>query len=152
MMRYLLGAIVCVFLQVECGTAQIVSVAGEGINMRVAPGTNQPILWKLDSGFPLQVIGREGSWLKVRDFEASTGWVYQSTTQPTPTVIVRANEGLDQAINVRQTPSLDAEIVAQAMYGTVFQVLSIQDSWVQVHHDQGITGWVFKELLWGSTQ
>ena len=33
----------------------ITSIAGEDINMRSGPGTDQPILWKLGSGFPLEV-------------------------------------------------------------------------------------------------
>jgi SH3-like domain-containing protein len=152
MMRYLLVVCALLLQQVQSEAAQLVSIAGEGVNMRVAPGTDQPILWKLDKGFPLQVISTRGSWLKVRDFEQSTGWVHRATTQQAPTVIVQVNEGLDQMINVREAPDLQAEIVATATYGTVFDVLGTQGSWVHVRHDQGVTGWVFKELLWGSTQ
>ena len=62
----------------------------------------------------------------VRDFEGSTGWVHRKTTQETAFVIVRANKDNGQQINVRQEPNTDAEIVARANYGVVFQVLGTQ--------------------------
>lgn len=131
--------------------ARMVSIAGEDINMRSGPGTKQPILWKLGSGFPLEVIAQKGAWLHVRDFEGSTGWVHRKTTQQTAHVIVRANKDNGQQINVRQAPNTDAKIVAQANYGVVFRVLATQGAWINVEHaPEGISGWILGSLLWGS--
>ena len=151
-LRLLLLIFASVLLQAQSCAAQIVSSARVGINMREAPGTDQAILWKLDTGFPLQVLQRQGNWLKVRDFEESTGWVHQATIQQTPAVIVQANEGREQTVDVRQAASPDAAVVAQATYGTVFYVLGTQGDWVHVRHDQGVRGWILKDQLWGSTQ
>ncbi|MGD9946907.1 MAG: SH3 domain-containing protein [Desulfobulbus sp.] len=129
--------------------AEMVSIAGEDINMRSAPGTDQPILWKLGSGFPLEVIAKKGDWLRVKDFEGSFGWVHRQTTQQTPYVIVRANKGTEQQINIRKEPNTDAEIVAKANYGVVFRVLATRGPWINVEHTQGVSGWVLGSLLWG---
>ncbi|MDD2463111.1 MAG: SH3 domain-containing protein [Desulfobulbus sp.] len=129
--------------------AEMVSIAGDDINMRSAPGTDQPVLWQLGSGFPLEVITQKGDWFQVKDFEGSSGWVHRKTTQQTPYVIVRANKGTDQQINVRKEPRTDAEIVAKANYGVVFRVLATQGTWIKVEHTQGVSGWVLGSLLWG---
>ncbi len=128
---------------------EMVAIAGDDINMRSGPGTGQEVLWKLDSGFPLEVVGTKGEWLQVRDFEGSSGWVHKKTTQKGQFAIVKANKGTDGQINVRKEPDLNADIVAKAGYGVVFKVLQKQGGWGKVEHGQGVTGWVDGRLLWG---
>jgi SH3-like domain-containing protein len=130
--------------------AEMVAIAGEDINMRSGPDTDQPIEWKLGSGYPLEVIGKKGDWLAVKDFEGSTGWVHRKTTQNTPHVIVRANKGTEQQINIRSAPNTSAEIVAKANYGVVFKVVGSQGTWINVEHAQGVKGWIEGSLLWGN--
>jgi len=129
--------------------AEMVAIAADDINMRSGPGTGHEILWKLDSGFPLEVIKTQGEWLQVKDFEGSNGWVHKKTTQKVAFVIVKANKGTNGQINVRKEPDLTADIVANAGYGVVFKVLQKQGGWVKVGHGQGVTGWVDGRLLWG---
>jgi SH3-like domain-containing protein len=100
--------------------AEMVAIAGEEMNMRTGPGTDQPVEWTLGSGYPLEVI-----------------------------VIVRANKGTDQQINVRREPSTSADIVAKANYGVVFKMVGTQGTWIKVEHAQGVVGWVEGSLLWG---
>jgi SH3-like domain-containing protein len=150
-MRRALFAIVCFLLLLAqtVAAAEMVSIAGDDINMRSGPGTNHQILWKIDSGFPLEIVSTRGEWLQVRDFENSTGWVHRKTTQKKPHMIVKANKGSDQQINVRSEPSTESAIVAKASYGVVFETLEKKDGWVKVAHGQGVSGWVDSRLLWG---
>lgn len=129
--------------------AEMVSVKGEDINMRSGPGTNYAVLYKLGSGMPLDVIKRSDDWLRVRDFEGETGWVHQVTVGSTPQVIVKANKGSGSQVNVRSGPGLDNKIVATAFYGVVFKKVGERDQWVEVEHDQGVKGWISRDLLWG---
>lgn len=129
--------------------AEMVAIAGEEINMRSGPGTEHEVLWKIGAGFPLEVLATKGEWLQVRDFEGSTGWVHKKTTQKTPHMIVKANRGSEQQINVRDEPNTRAMVVAKANYGVVFRTLEKKDNWVKVEHGQGVTGWVEGSLLWG---
>ncbi|ADW16199.1 protein of unknown function DUF1058 [Desulfobulbus propionicus DSM 2032] len=129
--------------------AEMVSIAGEEINMRSGPGTEHEVLWKISDGFPLEVLATKGDWLQVQDFEGSSGWVHKKTTRATPHMIVKANRGTAQQINVRREPSTKAAVVATASYGVVFKTLERQGTWVKVEHGQGVTGWVEGSLLWG---
>ena len=83
------------------------------------------------------------------DFEGSTGWVQKNTINTTQHVVVRANKGTDNTINVRSEPSRKAGVVAQAKYGVVFKKLAKKGDWVQVEHGEGVTGWIESSLLWG---
>jgi SH3-like domain-containing protein len=129
--------------------AEMAAIAGEDINMRSGPGAEHAILWTLGSGFPVEIVSTKGEWLQVKDFEGSTGWVNKKTTQKTPHMIVKANKGTDQQINVRSEPNTQGAVVAKANYGVVFKTLEKKDGWVKVEHDQGVSGWVDGRLLWG---
>jgi len=130
-------------------SAEMVSIKGDDINMRSGPGTNQPVLYTLGSGMPLDVIGRSNDWLQVNDFEGDTGWVHQSVVSDNPTVIVKANKNSTSQINVRSGPSTKNKIVGKAFYGVVFRKLGVKNQWVEVEHDGGMRGWVDRRFLWG---
>lgn len=129
--------------------ADMASIAEDDCNMRSGPGTEHAVVWKLDSGFPVEIITTKGEWLQIRDFEGSSGWVHRKTVGRAPHMIVRANKGTEQQINVRMEPDTNGTIVAKASYGVVFKTLEKKDGWVKVEHDQGVTGWVDGRLLWG---
>ena len=129
--------------------AEMVAVVGEDINMRSGPGVEHVVVWTIGSGFPVEIVSTKGEWLQVKDFEGSTGWVHKKTTQKTPHMIVKANKGTDQQINVRSEPNTQGAVVAKANYGVVFKTLEKKDGWVRVEHGQGVSGWVDGRLLWG---
>lgn len=129
--------------------ADMGSIADDDINMRSGPGLEHAVVWKLDSGFPVEILATKGEWLQVRDFEDSTGWVHKKNVARTPHMIVKANKGVDHQINVRKEPATDGAIVAKASYGVVFKTLEKKNGWVKVEHGQGVTGWVDGRLLWG---
>jgi SH3-like domain-containing protein len=129
--------------------ADMASIADDDINMRSGPGLEHAVVWKLDAGFPVEILATKGEWLQVRDFEGSSGWVHKKNIGRTPHMIVKANKGVDQQINVRKEPATNGAIVAKANYGVVFKTLEKKDGWVKVEHGQGVTGWVDGRLLWG---
>jgi len=124
--------------------ARMVAVAREWINLRSGPGVTHPVQWKLDSGYPLRVIGSKKGWLKVVDFEGDRGWILARLASAIPHMVVRSD-----LVNIRAKPALGADVVAQAKRGTVFRTLDRRGDWVQVRHRDGIVGWVAKRLLWG---
>jgi SH3-like domain-containing protein len=127
----------------------MVSVAGENVNMRKGPSDRYPIIWELGKGFPLRVIGSQGNWLKVSDFESDVGWIYKELVSKKPHLIVKANKDSKARINIRSGPGTGYKIVGKAEYGVVFETLQRRDSWVQVRHETGLTGWIKRSLLWG---
>ncbi|MDH3781510.1 MAG: SH3 domain-containing protein, partial [Desulfobulbaceae bacterium] len=63
-----------------CGQAAaitMVSVTGNNVNLRKGPSDQYPVIWELGQGFPLRVIGSQGNWLKVSDFEDDVGWIFK---------------------------------------------------------------------------
>lgn len=131
-------------LPATASAAEMVSVRSKMLNMRAGPGTHYETQWQLQRGFPLEVIGRQGNWLKIRDFENDIGWVARSLTSRTPHHIVKA-----RVANVRSGPSTRNRVVGKAMYGEVLRTLEKRISWVRVERSNGAKGWVSRSLLWG---
>ena len=122
----------------------MVSIARAEVHMRDGPGTRHDALWKLSAGYPLQVIGQQGRWLRVRDFEADEGWVYRSLVGKTPHHVVKA-----EVANLRSGPSTRTRVIARLERGEVLRTLERQPRWVKVRQQDGTKGWVARRLLWG---
>jgi SH3-like domain-containing protein len=123
---------------------QMVSVARPEVNMRAGPGTRHQALWSLTNGYPLEVVGRKGSWYKVRDFENDLGWVYRSLTSTKPYHIVKA-----RVANVRSAPGTRSRVIGKAAYGDVVRTLEKSQGWVKIRLEGGLIGWMSRKLLWG---
>lgn len=146
LLRSLIFALLLLFWTAGSAQANVemVSVDRPKVNMRSGPGTNYSILWELGQGYPLMVIGRQGSWLKVRDFENDEGWVYQPLMGKTPHLVVK-----ERIVNIRSGPGTRFRMVGQAKYGVVLRTMERGSGWVKVQHENGLTGWVSRSLLWG---
>lgn len=123
---------------------EMVSIAGNTVNMREEPSLNSTVLWELQRGYPLQVTDRRGNWLEVKDFEDDTGWVARSLTSSDPHHIVKS-----QTLNLRKGPGTEHEIVAELARGELLKTLEKRDDWVRVERYDGATGWVARRLVWG---
>lgn len=123
---------------------EMVSVNRAVINMREGAGTQHDALWALNKGYPLQVTGRQGAWLKVRDFENDTGWVYRPLVGKTPHHVVKA-----RVANLRSAPTTGSRIIGKAQQGDVLRTVERRDRWVKVQQPGGRKGWVARRLLWG---
>ena len=87
-------------------------------NMRTSAGTRHDSLWLLSRGYPLQVIGKRGKWVKVRDFESDEGWVYRPLTSARPHHVVKASTA-----NVRSGPGTRTRVIGRHAYGEVVRTL-----------------------------
>ena len=123
---------------------ELVSVDRPQINMRSGAGTQHPALWSLSEGYPLEVRGRQGKWLKVRDFENDVGWVYRPLVSKKPHVIVKS-----KVANIRQSPSTRSKVLGKAQYAEVLRHLDHKQGWVKVQRKDGLKGWIVRRLLWG---
>jgi SH3-like domain-containing protein len=123
---------------------EMVSVAKAEINMRAGAGTQHEALWALSRGYPLEVTGRQGKWLKVRDFENDSGWVYRPLVGNTPHVVVKS-----RVANVRSAPNTRSRILGKADHGEVLRTLEHRNDWVRVQREGGLKGWIARRLLWG---
>ena len=123
---------------------QHVSVRGDAANMRSGPGMGHAVHWSLGQGYPLRVVGRQGPWLRVKDFENDGGWVHRSVTSTAPHMVVKTKVG-----NLRQEPSTRSRVVGKLTYGEVVQTLQKRPGWAKVQREDGQKGWAARGLLWG---
>lgn len=123
---------------------EMVSVSRSRINMRAGPGTGHEATWMLSRGYPLMVIGRQGGWLKVRDFENDVGWILKSLTGGVPYHIVTA-----RVANLRAKPDERSRALGQAVYGEIVKTLEKRKGWVQIQRENKMKGWIARRLLWG---
>lgn len=147
------GLLASLFLAVFAQAAQaapaaqakeMVSVDRAQLQMRAGAGTKHPVLWSFSKGYPLEVSSRSGNWLKVRDFENDTGWVYRPGVGKKPHVIVKASN-----VNLRSAPGASGPVVGQVDHGEVLRTLENKSQWVQVQRESGAKGWVARSLVWG---
>lgn len=137
-------ALLMLLLMQAAQAREMVSVARPEIHLRSGPGTGHEVTWILSRGYPLQVLARQGRWLRVRDFESDEGWVFRSLTGKVPHYVVKV-----KVANVRSAPDTRSRIVARAAYGEVLRTLAHHDGWARVRNDRGLVGWVARRLLWG---
>lgn len=143
-MKRLIIVLCFLFLAVPMAQARMVCIDGNKVNMRTGPGEKYEVMWELGRGYPLQVIETRGQWVKVSDFENDTGWVFQKLLARSGHFIVKKPR-----INIRSGPGRNHSIVGKANYGVVFKTLDRRKGWVKVRHEKGLTGWVFRDLVWG---
>lgn len=129
--------------------AKMNSIHGDKVQLRSGPGTKYSSKWEYGDGFPLKVVTRKGSWVKVKDFENDTGWVFKKYLVSTPHMIVKVNKGKKKKVNIRSGPGTKYKVVGKAYYGVVFKTLARKKGWVKVRHESGLTGWIKRSLLWG---
>lgn len=135
----------CLLLTAAAAKAQQrVSVDRPTVNLRAGPGTQHDIVWELGRGYPLEVIGRRGDWLHVKDFENDRGWIHRPLTGRTPHHVVQA-----RVANIRSGPSTATRVVGRAERGEVLRTLEKRPAWVKVKQEDGASGWVSRPLLWG---
>jgi len=140
----LLAALSLVVFTQTVQSREMVSVDRAEVNMRSGSSTKHPILWALSKGYPLEVTRRQGNWLKVRDFENDSGWVYRPMVGKKAHVIVKGG-----VVNVRSAPSTGSRILGKAEYGELLRTLEHRNKWVKVQRDGGMKGWVSRALVWG---
>lgn len=139
-----IAGLVLASTQLPAQAAEMVSIKGSVVNMRSGPGTGSPVLWELERGYPLRVLQRKGSWLRVRDFENDTGWVARSMVGHTPHHIVTA-----RTANIRGGPGTSYRIVGKAERYDLMRTRGARQGWIHVESSSGIQGWIAKRLLWG---
>ncbi len=121
-----------------------VSLNGNEGNARRGPGLTHRIDWVFTrAGMPLKITAEFENWRRVEDQEGAGGWVHYSLLSGVRSVLVT----LDMA-ELRDAPSEDGTVVAQAEMGVIGRVQACTLDWCRVVLD-GQRGWVQKAALWG---
>ena len=136
-------------------TAIIRTNNGGNLNLRNSPSMNADVIQSYRPGTQVEVLQRDGDWCRVR-IHSVTGFMrtqYLSFGSATPvppasgtvTGIVQ-NPKATQVLNLRETPSLDARVLAYYYNGTRVEVLEQGGTWHRVRVD-GRTGYMMARYL-----
>ena len=142
--RIFLFGLMVLFFSVSVAQAKMMAINGTKVNLRSGPGQNYSVVWELGRGFPLKVLSSKGNWVKVQDYENDTGWVNKKFLDRMAHLIVKKKR-----INIRSGPGTRFRLIGKANYGVVFRTLERKKGWVKVKHENGLSGWVLRSLLWG---
>lgn len=121
---------------------EYMSVVKDGVNLRSAPNTNAEVLFQLPVGYPLEVLGKEGQWLKVSDYEGDKGYIQESLVNKTPHVIVKAKE-----CKILNGPGPKEKVVGNGVKDVIFAKGEQKGDYIKITHPN-LTGWVHKNAVW----
>ena len=145
-MKLFFGTILFILLSAGNVYAEMVAVSGNLADIRSSPSLVVSIvLLQVPRYYPLSTQGAQGDFFKVTDYLDNTGWIQKTSVNNARAVITKA-----ERVNIRKGPGKRNPIVFKAQAGVAFKVLSEKGDWLQVKHETGVTGWLFKNLVWGN--
>ncbi len=124
-------------------------VTGGALNLRQNPSLDAKVIRQYPNGTWMTVLSEEGEWSKV-EVGGNTGYVmskYLTETSAASTLYVRTNTG--RGLNLRDTPSLEGNIITSFKPGTAVDVLVRGANWHKVSVG-GQTGYMNAAYLTGS--
>ncbi len=141
--------------QTDSITATKGTISENGVRMRKGPGTNYQVITTLSINMPVTILSNEGNWTKIHS-ESGTGWVNsqyvvdenQDTAEATEVSSADSQTAIvaEDDINVRDTASLNGEVIGKLAKGTVIHIVGENGDWAKIQFS-GNTGWVYQNLL-----
>ena len=137
------------------------AVSEASTNLRRGASTSHQVLCNLKRGEKLTVLAVSGSWYKVRTSFNIEGYVYKSyckaegiissgsgSADPSENATDTATVvNVDQAVNMRKSPSADSSRVGTVAKGAKVWVLATAGDWYKVRTDNGVEGYISKKYL-----
>ncbi|MEE8394612.1 MAG: SH3 domain-containing protein [bacterium] len=144
--KTLLGALLAVGVLLASPAApgaQMLCVKSPRANLRDGPGTNHRITWEVNRYMPLVQVDKKGDWLKVKDVDGDTHWIFAKLVDSTGAcVTIRAAKA-----NIRVRPTTRSDKWFTVERYAPFKRLGVRGKWVQIEYE-GQTMWVFHTLVW----
>ncbi|MGM9535317.1 MAG: SH3 domain-containing protein [Intestinibacter sp.] len=116
-------------------SSSVGTVEVSALNVRSGPGNSYPVIWTVRKGDTLEVVGKEGSWLKI-NFNKSYAYVcskyVSSIYSNTVTEGVVTNCSF---LNVRSGPGKGYALVGCIAGGQSVQIVDYVDGWYKIIYD-----------------
>ena len=123
-----------------------------GLRVRKGPGTSFQITDYLDKGEKVTILETNESWNKISGSFGS-GWVSREFLNPLAKEATKPGNSTNatgkvtaDSLNIRNTPSLNGEIIGRLLNGAEVKILSSQQSWLEISFS-GKRGWVTSEFI-----
>lgn len=123
---------------------RFVSIRARKANLRVGPGSDYPVRWRLlRAGMPAQIVDEEGQWREVILHDGERGWLFGPLLSGARTLYVTLARA-----PIREAPDPRADIVALAAEAVVLRVQECRPEWCEVRKGD-IEGWIARAMVWG---
>lgn len=141
----LLTALVLILASVGASQAwaAFVCVNAPRANLRAGPGTEHRITWEVNRYMPLEEVGREGDWVKVRDVDGDIHWIFDKLISTE----LRCVTISQPKANVRSKPTTGSQRWFTVEKYSSFERTGSVDKWVKVEYE-GQTMWIYDSLVW----
>ena len=114
-------------------------------NLRQGPSFEYPIKLTYEKKhLPVLVLDASEAWRKVKDFENNSGWIHVSQLNRKKTAINTKNHSL-----LYKKPTIYSKPIAKLESGRLVLVRKCKLKWCKVSSGN-LTGWILKDVLWGS--
>lgn len=145
-MRLFLGTILFIVMGAGNIHAEMVAVSQNRADIRSSPSeVVSTVVLQVPRYYPLATRESQHDFLQVTDYQGRSGWIQKSSVDKTRTVVVN----IGGRANIRSGPGTGNPIVFKAYKGVCFKVLAEKGDWLQIQHEDGKKGWIYKELVWG---
>jgi SH3-like domain-containing protein len=125
--------------------AKMVAVATDQSEIRSSPSLTKSYVTIVAPRFyPLYIHETQGDFYKVSDYLNNIGWILKSLISETKGVIVNNN-----TVKIFSGPDSSTPVLFTAQNGVTFKVINEEGNWLQVEQENGMTGWVDRDLVWG---
>ena len=127
---------------------------GRFVNLRSGPAASSPIIFEVETDYPLRVLEKKDRRVKVEDWEGDTGWAHEAYLTTKRFVTANPPGSIDW-INVRKGPGLDAKgnpkykKIFMVQRGGFLHVIEEKDGWLHIRHQDGDEGWCSAKIVWG---
>ena len=126
----------------QAATGQL-CVTSPRANLREGPGREHRITWEVNRFMPLIQIGQEGDWIKVRDVDGDTHWIFgELVTERIDCVTIK-----ELRANVRKRPTSASSKWFTVEKYTSFKRVETKGKWVNIEYE-GESMWLFHTLVW----
>lgn len=144
-MRLLFAVMISFLVGTGSVDAKMVAISTDQAEIRSSPSLTESFVTIIAPRFyPLFVHEAQGDFFKVSDYLNNIGWIAKTLTSETRTVIVNT-----KTIKVFDGPGTHHPISFTAHDGVTLKVLNQDGNWLQVEHENGLSGWLNRDLVWG---
>ncbi len=124
---------------------EFISVAGDKAILYDAPSRQAKKLGEISGPMPGELVVGVAGWVKVRTPYGQLCWLEASSVSKKRTVMA-----VKPLVDVRELPQFTSRVVFRVAQEVALDWLdNTGDGWVKVRHQDGATGYVRSEDVWG---
>jgi SH3-like domain-containing protein len=131
------------------------SLKGDSVYLRQAPGRDQPTAWVLQRlGLPVEVIEQRDGWSKVADASGAVGWVDAAFLSRRRTALIipweiKEGQATSAVATLREDDRESARPIAQVEAGVLANIISCGGGWCRISVGS-YRGYIEQGKLWGT--